>query len=101
MGKKVKRHTKIYLDYFGYSGQEFMPCEIPDCGKRAVDVNHIDARGMGGNPSGDKDTIENLMGTCREHHTEYGDRKDKKEWLKEVHLRFMETNGVKNRKNYE
>lgn len=85
----MKKHIKIYLDYFGYSGHEYMPCEIPGCGRRAVDVNHIDSRKMGGDPTGSKDKIENLMGICREHHVEYGDIKDKKEWLKEVHLNFM------------
>lgn len=70
-----------------------MPCEIPGCHERAVDVNHIDARGMGGDPQGKKDTIENLMGTCRGHHIQYGDVKDKKEWLKEVHLAFMKKHG--------
>lgn len=91
----MKKHTKIYLNYFGYSGYEFIPCEIPGCNRRAVDVCHIDARGMGGNPSGDKDVIENLMGKCREHHSEYGDIKDKKEWLKAIHLEFMRCNGKK------
>ena len=91
----MKHHTKIYLNYFGYTGQEYMPCEIPDCNRRAVDVCHIDARGMGGNPSKSKDVIENLMGKCREHHTQYGDLKEFKEWLKEVHLKFMKQHGIK------
>lgn len=80
------------MRYFGYTTADWMPCEIPGCGKQAVDVCHIDARGMGGNPSGSKDTIENLMGKCREHHNEYGDKKECKEWLKEVHLEFMKNN---------
>jgi hypothetical protein len=90
----MKHHTKIYLDYFGYSGYEFMPCEIPSCERCAVDVCHIDARGMGGNPSGSKDIIENLMGKCRKHHDEFGDKKEFKEWLKQVHLAFMKKNKV-------
>lgn len=85
----MKHHTKIYMKFFGYQPGDFMPCEIPDCGKAVVDVCHIDARGMGGDPQGKKDVIENLMGKCRPHHVEYGDIKDKKEWLKEVHLQFM------------
>lgn len=85
----MQRHTKIYLDFFGYSGYEFMPCEVPGCGQSAVDINHIDARGMGGDPTGSKDVIENLMGMCRPHHERFGDRKDKKEWMKKIHLDFM------------
>lgn len=88
----MKHHTKLYLQYFGYSGYEFIPCEIPNCNKRCVDINHIEARGMGGNPSKDKDKIENLMGMCREHHTEFGDKKDVKDWLKETHIEFMNNN---------
>lgn len=69
----------------GYQPGDFIPCEIPYCGKEAVDICHIDARGMGGNPAGDKDVIENLMAKCREHHEEYGDKKVWKDWLKTVH----------------
>jgi hypothetical protein len=91
----MKSYTKRYLQHFGYSISDFIPCEIPDCGQRAVDICHIDARGMGGNPSGDKDDIENLMAKCRQHHHEYGDKKHLKDWLKEVHLKFMKANGKK------
>lgn len=86
----MKSHTRIYLDYFGYSPFDFIMCEIPGCGKKAVDICHIDARGMGGNPNKDKDVIENLMAKCREHHIEYGDKKQHKEWLKEIHLKHIQ-----------
>jgi hypothetical protein len=89
----MKDHTKLYLKYFGFTTDDFIPCEIPGCGAMAVDICHIDARGMGGNPSGSKNVIENLMAKCREHHLEYGDKKDLKEWLKEVHLKYMKDNG--------
>ena len=42
----MKQHTKIYLDYFSYTTADFIPCEI--CGNRAVDIHHIEARGIGG-----------------------------------------------------
>jgi 5-methylcytosine-specific restriction endonuclease McrA len=77
---KMKKHTKIYFDYFNYDICDFVPCET--CGSKAVDIHHIDARGMGGS---DKDNIENLMALCRNCHIKYGDIKDKKEWLKELH----------------
>ena len=81
----MKKHTKIYLDYFDYTGDEFIPCEI--CGARAVDIHHIDCRGMGGSKT--KDTIENLMALCRQCHMKYGDIKDEIENLKEIHAKHL------------
>ena len=86
----MKHHTKIYMDYFGFTIADFIPCEI--CGKQAVDTAHIDARGMGGSKS--KDVIENLMAKCRKHHDEYGDKKQFKEWLKTGHLEYMRTRTI-------
>jgi predicted restriction endonuclease len=77
----MRKHTKIYLDYFGYGIEDFIPCE--SCGAKAVDIHHIEARGMGGNKEADK--IGNLMALCREHHIEYGDKKQYIEYLKEIH----------------
>jgi len=91
----MKKHTKIYLDFFGFKIPEDCICEI--CGSPAVDINHIKARGMGGNPEGDKDKIENLMAMCRYHHNEYGDAPQHKTMLIEVHLKFMKYNGLKNK----
>ena len=53
-------HVKIYMKYFDYGMDDFVPCEV--CGKRAVDVHHITGRGNG------KDEINNLMGLCRKCH---------------------------------
>ncbi len=77
----MRKHTKIYLDYFGYGIEDFIPCE--SCGAKAVDIHHIEARGMGGNKEADK--IGNLMALCRKHHIEYGDKKQYIEYLKEIH----------------
>jgi len=77
----MKKHTKIYLDYFGYGIEDFIPCE--SCGAKAVDIHHIEARGMGGNK--EADNIWNLMALCRKHHIEYGDKKQYIEYLKEIH----------------
>ena len=60
----MKKHTKIYIDHFNYCEQDFIPCEI--CSSRAVDVHHIQPRGMGGSKT--KDYIENLVGLCRQCH---------------------------------
>lgn len=85
----LKKHTRIYYDFFGYSPGDFVPSELS--GLPCVDINHIDARGMGGDPQGKKDNIFNLMGMTREEHDKYGDKKQYKEALKEIHLAFMET----------
>jgi hypothetical protein len=70
-----------YLNHFGYDISDFIPCEV--CGKTAIDIHHIEARGIGG--SKEADAIENLMALCREDHLKYGDKKQHKEWLKEIH----------------
>ena len=67
----------------GYKKTDFIPCEV--CGAQAVDVHHIEARGMGGNKKAD--VIENLMGLCRKCHIEYGDKKQYKEFLKDIHAK--------------
>ena len=83
----MKKHTKIYFDHFNYSAGDFIPCEV--CGSKAVDIHHIDARGMGGNPTGNKDVIENLMAVCRYCHIEYGDKIQHKDYLKQVHSKAI------------
>lgn len=52
------------MEYFGYGEQDVPFCET--CGSVAVDVHHIDLKGMGGDP--DADNIENLIGLCRHCH---------------------------------
>ncbi|MFW5889295.1 MAG: HNH endonuclease [Nanoarchaeota archaeon] len=81
----MKKHTKIYLKYFGYGEQDFIPCEI--CGNKAVDIHHIERRGMGGSKL--KDVISNLMGLCRKCHDKYGDKKQFKDWLKKIHQIYL------------
>ena len=77
----MKKHTRVYLNYFGYGADSFIPCEV--CGNRAVDIHHIECRGMGG--SDEKDKIENLMALCREDHIKYGDKKQHIEFLITIH----------------
>lgn len=73
---------------------DFIPCEV--CGKRAVDIHHIDARGMGGDPQGGKDVIGNLMGLCRRCHNYYGDKEQFIEFLQKRHNDYMEVNEANN-----
>jgi 5-methylcytosine-specific restriction endonuclease McrA len=79
----VKNHTKVYLKAFGYDTNSWIACEV--CGGTAVDIHHLNARGMGGSKIAD--TIENLMALCRNCHQEadFGTSL-KKDFLKEVHL---------------
>lgn len=72
------------MNYFGYGIEDFIPSEISN--KKAVDIHHIEARGMGGS---NKDDIRNLMALTREEHEKYGDKKQYKEFLKKIHLNFM------------
>jgi predicted restriction endonuclease len=77
----MKKYVKTYLDYFGYDETSWIACEM--CGQTAVDINHIDAKGMGGSKI--KDNIENLMAMCRKCHMELGDKKEHKVMMKVVH----------------
>jgi uncharacterized protein with PIN domain len=81
----MRKHTKIYLQAAGYDITDFIPCEV--CGAKAVDIHHIEARGMGGSKEADR--IENLMALCRSCHVEYGDKTHYKEMLKEIHYLRM------------
>lgn len=78
----MKNYTKIYLNYFKYDICDFIPCEI--CSRKAVDIHHIDCKGMGGSKK--KDNIENLMALCRSCHMEYGDKKNYIDYLNQIHI---------------
>lgn len=86
--KKMKRHTKIYIDFFKYGEQDFIPCEY--CGSRAVDVHHIERRGAGGDPKGNKDKIENLVGLCRDCHNKAEHIPQFNHRIKQVHLKYID-----------
>jgi 5-methylcytosine-specific restriction endonuclease McrA len=76
----MQKHTKLYMEFFDYFGDEYIPCEM--CNKKAVDIHHIVARGMGGS---EKDKIENLMALCRSCHIKYGDKKHYLDMLNQRH----------------
>jgi 5-methylcytosine-specific restriction endonuclease McrA len=78
----MQKHTKIYLNYFDYGEQDFIPCE--NCGKAAVDIHHLIYRSHGGS-----DTIQNLMALCRDCHDRVHNGMDSDRFtdqLKEIHL---------------
>jgi 5-methylcytosine-specific restriction endonuclease McrA len=79
----VLRHKAIYLKHFGFDEGDFIPCEV--CESAATDIHHIKARGMGGDPQGKRDVIENLMALCRVCHVEYGDITDLRPMLIQIH----------------
>jgi hypothetical protein len=85
----MKNHIKVYMEYFGYGMEDFIPSEIS--GDRAVDIHHIDCRGMGS--SKEKDNINNLMALTRAEHTKYGDKKQWMMFLKLKHEQFMKNHG--------
>ena len=83
-------HTKIYYKAFGYTDPSECLSEISD--SIAVDIHHIDARGIGG--SSDADCIENLMALTRDEHNEYGDIRELKALLYSIHRKRLLIAGV-------
>ena len=73
------------MSFFGYDVSDFIPCEV--CGSQAQDIHHIECRGMGGTKQAD--TIQNLQSLCRDCHIKYGDKKDYKEFLQDIHNYFI------------
>ena len=74
----MKKYEKIYLEYFGYGEQDFVPDEIN--GTTAADIHHLKGRG---------DNIENLMALSRDHHIEAHNHNLTVFDLKAIHLEFM------------
>ena len=87
----MKKHTKIYMDYFNYGIDDFIPCEV--CGQRAVDIHHIDPKGIGGSKT--KDHIENLIAVCRLDHIRAHSLKLSKETLIYIHKIKIKTKEMK------
>lgn len=83
----MKKHTQIYLKYFGYNISSWIGCEI--CDNKAVDIHHIENKGMGG--SNTKDYIENLIALCRDCHIKAHNEKICKEVLKHIHNEKLRT----------
>jgi len=57
----MKKHIKVYMDYFGYNISSVVYSEIS--GKPASDIHHIVFKSQGG-----KDEISNLIALTREEH---------------------------------
>jgi hypothetical protein len=86
----MKKYTQIYFDALNYHETDFIPSELS--GHKAVDINHIICRGMGGTK--DKDRIENLMALTRREHDDYGDKKHMTALLLMAHRKFLDKKKV-------
>ena len=85
----MMKHTKIYMKHFNYGIDDFIGCEA--CGARAVDIHHIERRGMGGSKT--KDVIENLAALCRECHMYAESDKEFNNKVKYVHSLILKNHG--------
>lgn len=81
----MKKHTKVYMKHFDYGIEDFIECEY--CRQRAVDIHHIEPRGMGGSKT--KDFIENLVALCRQCHIRAERDKSFNEVVKAIHLTHL------------
>ena len=81
----MKKHVKIFLQNFGLGEQDFIPCLM--CGQRAVDIHHLEPRGMGGSKT--KDRIENLVELCRKCHTKAENASEFNNIIKQKHLKRL------------
>ena len=84
---RMKHYTRLYMDHFGYGIEDFVKCELT--GLRAVDIHHINSRGMGGSKK--RDSIDNLMALTRHTHLIYGDNKKYLQFLIDAHKLFLDT----------
>lgn len=92
----MSKHKDIYFKAYNLSEGDFIPCAI--CGKEAVDIHAIEADGMGGGKRGHR--IENLIPLCREHHIEFGDKKQFKKMLFEKVKKALIRKGLKFAKDW-
>tara|TARA_R110002020_G_scaffold164573_1_gene351382 strand:- start:22404 stop:22709 length:306 start_codon:yes stop_codon:yes gene_type:complete len=61
----MKKHTKVYLDFFYYGIDDFIPCEL--CGSKSCDIHHLTKQSKFGKKK-EKDYIENIIAVCRDCH---------------------------------
>ena len=82
MKTRKSSYKKVYLDYFDYGEQDYIPSEIS--GSPANDIHHICYRSQLG-----KDNIENLIALTREEHNLVHAKKLSEEYLIKVHKQFI------------
>ena len=86
----MKAYKKNYCDFFSLDQSDWIECSIKiECsGAPAVDIHHIEARGMGG--SKEYDNVENLIACCRSCHTSVEGVKELKPMLVKIQAAIME-----------
>jgi len=86
----MKKHIKIYLESNHLTTADTILCEIraEGCESIAVDIHHIDPRGMGGDKT--KDVPENLIAGCRPCHEKAEAGEIEREVLKDIALKRIE-----------
>ncbi|AUC15424.1 hypothetical protein BTO06_09855 [Tenacibaculum sp. SZ-18] len=94
----MKKHIQIYHKTLGLDFCDYRPSELSNA--PGVDLHHIECKGMGGNPSGDKDRIENIIALTREEHIKYGDKKHFMSFLFKAHMRYLEKRKIPFDKEY-
>lgn len=79
------KHKKNYLEFFGYTEGDWIPCE--NCGRGAVEFHHLLFRSKGGG-----DEAENIMALCVStpdwvgcHNKAHNSNREFNEQLKKVH----------------
>ena len=77
----MKKYVKIYMNFHDYVLDDVILCE--HCSKVAIDIHHIDARGLGGDARGHRNQIENLIALCRSCHIKAETNKDFNNQLRE------------------
>ena len=75
------KHKKVYITFFNLDICDRIPCTT--CSQEAVDIHHIQPRGMGGS---DKDYIENLAALCRLCHDKAESSSSFNKTVKMIHL---------------
>lgn len=90
----MKKHIKIYFDFFNYGEQDKIPCELCQC--ISVDCHHIFPKKMGGHKTYehngktfDIEDISNIIALCRDCHLKAHDNKIDKGTLMLAHKYTM------------
>ena len=81
----MKKYTKVYMNHFNFDVGDFIPCEL--CGTKATEIHHIEARSLRKDLLND---VTNLMAVCRNCHIKFGDKKQYKNHLNQIHGDYLE-----------
>lgn len=76
--KMAREHIKNYFEAHGLDIGDTLTCEV--CSKPAVDIHHIQPKGMGGSKRLDGE--ENLIVLCRDCHNQAHESKLSKDYLR-------------------